>query len=184
MMLEARCRNCGNTGISPWTGEPCGCRYGKALAQIVVDKQAGETTKECACEECDTVTWCSREPLYVGSYVVSHIWLCNACVVKRAQERKQSSANKPRAIIRHFAAAMERKLAANDGVKGGWRADSHRDLLRHLRSEVAELHQAVKEYYRGLPVDDLLMEAADVALLALMLADKYGALPLTDERGR
>lgn len=29
-----RCRNCGNTGISPWTGEPCGCPTGKALARL------------------------------------------------------------------------------------------------------------------------------------------------------
>lgn len=97
---------------------------------------------------------------------------------------REAQANEPRAIIRHFAAAMERKLAANDGVKGGWRAESHRDLLRHLDSEVAELHEAVKAYYRGLPVDDLLMEACDVALLAMMISDKYGALPVTDERGR
>lgn len=31
-MGGARCRNCGNSGISPWTGKPCGCPVGKALA--------------------------------------------------------------------------------------------------------------------------------------------------------
>lgn len=34
MSLEARCRNCGNTGLDMF-GKPCVCRYGKAVAQIV-----------------------------------------------------------------------------------------------------------------------------------------------------
>ena len=76
MSLEARCRNCGNTGYDMFH-RPCRCKAGRALVQMA------------------------------EAYAVM------------ADETVTSS--EPRAIIRHFAAAMERKLAANDGVKGGWR---------------------------------------------------------------
>ncbi len=208
-MNGARCRNCGNTGISPWTGKPCGCPVGKALARLQADNGVedvtpvadDETTKQCRCEACGVDTWCSREPLYIGKYVVSHIWLCNACVVERAQERMQlaNNASEPRTIIQAFAQAMERKLAANDGMKGGWRAattqaDMRRwKALRHLkalREEVAELEDALirmdslRREVSAEQVRNILMEAADVSLYALMIADVCGALPPTDERGR
>lgn len=222
MTLRPMCRNCGNTGYDMFHRR-CMCKMGRALEQMTeaglgnapfvepvsygavsaapVTDETRQTTKQCACEECDTVTWCSWEPLYVGSYVVSHIWLCNACVVKRAQKRKQrdAQANEPRAIIRAFAQAMERKLAANDGVKGDWRSIPWPVLLTHLNSEVGELRDALTAAFVNAAnmtpdgeslifvpddVQAVLMEAADVALYALMLADRVGALPPTDERGR
>lgn len=69
--------------------------------------------------------------------------------------------NDPRAIIRAFAAAMEGKLAVNDGVKGGWRAESHRDLLRHLHAEVAELEAAVMAIVRDVATEDTLAYEGD-----------------------
>ena len=107
--------------------------------------------------------------------------------------------NEPRAIIRHFAAAMEAKLAANDGVKGGWRAattqaDMRRwKALRHLkalREEVDELEDALirmaslRREADAEQVQNILLEAADVANYAMLIADVVGALPPTDERGR
>lgn len=113
---------------------------------------------------------------------------------------REAQANEPRAIIQAFALlGMERKLAANDGVKGGWRigmtqADTMRwNALRHLKSlrdEVDELADALirmdslRREVNAEQVQDILMEAADVANFAMMIADAVGALPPTDERGR
>lgn len=148
-----------------------------------------ETTRECHCQECGVKTWCSREPLG---------WLCNACVVKIAQERKAhepAQANEPRAIIRHFAQAMERKLAANDGVKGTWRDKGTFGIWWLGDEEYSELRYALYEFInledQDAPEDVLatarqavLDEAADVANYLAMLCDVVGALPPTDERGR
>ena len=103
------------------------------------------------------------------------------------------TSSEPRAIIRHFAAAMERKLAANDGVKGGWRVNSAGlariercdDLLKALEGEIREMRIALADVLMrvGSP-DDLLDEAADCANFLAMICDVCGALPPTDERGR
>lgn len=95
----------------------------------------------------------------------------------------------PRAIIRHFAAAMERKMAANDGVKGGWRDGTgwnpQLGLRTRLQEEMGELLEALDAFtWRDGTEEAVLLEAADVALFAMMLADIVGALPPTDERGR
>ena len=100
--------------------------------------------------------------------------------------------NEPRAIIRHFAEAMEWKLAANDDVKGGWRYVNRYDLLRMLRDEVYELNVALNILVYQQACDrlsseamrDVLDEAADCANYAMLIADVCGALPPTDERGR
>ena len=56
--MTLRCRNCGNTGISPWTRTPCGCRYGKALAQMMArnddrndDREEGKAMAEPISDE-------------------------------------------------------------------------------------------------------------------------------------
>ena len=102
------------------------------------------------------------------------------------QRLQPAQVSEPRAIIRHFAAAMERKLAANDGVKGGWRDDGKFQLLRCLRAECDELSDALYEALRTGWANTAAIrdEACDVALYALMIADVCGALPPTDERGR
>lgn len=95
----------------------------------------------------------------------------------------------PRAIIRAFAAAMERKLAANDG-KDSWKSWNRFDLLVLLNHEVIELQDAINDMLHdemaGRPTrpDDVLSECVDVSLYAMMICDVVGALPPTDERGR
>ena len=117
--------------------------------------------------------------------------------VARLLDTLRQAADEPRAIIRHFAAAMERKLAANDDVKGGWRGERHHHrvptLLNALDEEMRELAAALAWYRQATEttqptkaeaLQDVLAEAADVANYAMLIADVVGALPPTDERGR
>ena len=53
-------------------------------------------------------------------------------------------ANEPRAIVRAFALAMERKLAANDATKGGWKKAHWFTLYRCMVMEKAELLNALE----------------------------------------
>lgn len=77
-----------------------------------------------------------------------------------------------------FAAAMERKLEANDH-KRGWKHCETLYLMRRLRNEVGELAVLVNAARRGeahVDRDAILSEAADVANFAMMVADVLGAL--------
>jgi NTP pyrophosphatase (non-canonical NTP hydrolase) len=67
--------------------------------------------------------------------------------------------------VETFAHAMEYKLGLNDH-KGGWEDMSNDDLFAKLRGEVDELQQAIEE---GNYIN-ILLEAADVANYALMIA--------------
>ena len=67
-------------------------------------------------------------------------------------------------VIEH-AQLMEERLKENDH-KGGWLTCSFEYLIRRLREEVNELDTAL--YEEGDPI----MEAADVANFAMMIADK------------
>ena len=51
MALEARCRNCGNTGLDMF-GKPCKCRLGKAVAQIVAKAAAKVAANGRPCAPC------------------------------------------------------------------------------------------------------------------------------------
>lgn len=100
-----------------------------------------------------------------------------------------AQASEPRASIQHFARlGMERKLAANDGVKCGWRDEDWVVLYERLQVEVAELLRALLAWRHDRDDagarDTVLSEAADVSNYAMMIADVCGALPPTDERGR
>ena len=53
-------------------------------------------------------------------------------------------ADEPRAIVRAFALAMERKLAANDATKGGWKKAHWFTLYRCMVMEKAELLNALE----------------------------------------
>lgn len=121
---------------------------------------------------------------------------CFACGAGRAlMEQQPAQANEPRAIIQAFAAAMERKLAANDDRKGAWRQSGTFHLLGAMHQEVNEFVDALNMLVNleddGAP-DDILAksrqalcdEAADVANYLAMVLDVCGALPPTDERGR
>lgn len=71
-----------------------------------------------------------------------------------------------RAEVAEFAQLMERELRANEH-KGGWKTCSAMSLHCHLQEEVVELLQAV---LHGDP-DQITEEAADVANMAMMIAD-------------
>lgn len=64
--------------------------------------------------------------------------------VARLLDTLRQAADEPRAIIRHFAAAMERKLAANDATKGGWKKAHWFTLYRCMVMEKAELLNALE----------------------------------------
>lgn len=218
-MGGARCRNCGNSGISPWTGKPCGCPAGKALARLQADNQVEQSTSVDVAHEQfrqqlqQSVTFpvygsvpphsdltakkpvagvafcvvCDRE---LPGYWRDDLDGCFYCHEHADMPTQQpAQANEPRAIIQAFAAAMERKLAANDGVKGGWRDGTgwnpQSGLRQRLQEEVGELLESLDDFtWRDGSEEAVLLEAADVALYAMMLADIVGALPPTDDRGR
>jgi hypothetical protein len=77
-----------------------------------------------------------------------------------------------RSEIAKFASFMEHRLAQHDADRGdSWRRENAVYLLRRLREEVAELETAL-ECDRNWP-ETITAEAADVANIAMMLADNY-----------
>jgi hypothetical protein len=79
-----------------------------------------------------------------------------------------------------FACAMEAKLARNrrKGDAAGWRADGTERLQPRLDDEVEELNHALSDYYSAHRQERdpklrtaVLLEAADVANFAMMIAD-------------
>ena len=92
---------------------------------------------------------------------------------------------KIRKELRWFACAMERKLRAND-FKGGWEDMTRDALFAELRGEVDELRFALKvagkaDALRRNPpksvLEDIINECADVANMAMMLADNSKVQP-------
>ncbi|MDU0329206.1 hypothetical protein RW092_03185 [Paenibacillus sp. 3LSP] len=79
---------------------------------------------------------------------------------------------KPRESVQWFAEVMENKLRENDH-KGGWDNENIYWLWERLRDEASELLVAV-DATRDLYADPLniVLEAADVANFAMMIADK------------
>lgn len=95
--------------------------------------------------------------------------------------------------VMRFAVAMEAKLAANrhKGDREGWLYDEVYSLMGRVREEILELERAVwpgtKGRIRGRigiatgdELDDVLHEAADVANMVMMVADRCGALVRAD----
>ena len=77
----------------------------------------------------------------------------------------------PRKSVEVFAVEMERRLRRND-YKGGW-LDEHLDyLIERLEEEVEELKRASRRYGSKRNDRSVIMEAADVANFAMMLADR------------
>jgi len=85
-----------------------------------------------------------------------------------------------------MANAMQEKLEANAEKKGwpsekgkrGWKQPNctHQFLLGKLREEVLELQLAVMLHKaENAPLRDVMLEAADVANIAMMIADNLGA---------
>jgi len=91
----------------------------------------------------------------------------------------------------HMAFAMQEKLEAHaekkgwpsEGGKRGWlKPVTHQFLLGKLREEVIELQRAVMLHKAaGAPLKDIRLEAADVANMAMMIADNLGAYDLEGE---
>lgn len=74
--------------------------------------------------------------------------------------------------VLRLALEMERKLSMNrhKGDRAGWLAKSGPELWEMFRSELDELMESIE---LRLPPRDVLQEAADVANVAMMLADRY-----------
>ena len=89
----------------------------------------------------------------------------------------------PRREILAFAVLMEIELRANDH-KGGWKADKPFPLSYRVLEEAAELQRAAYLYhppgsafFDGRERANVASEAADVANMAMMVADVCQALP-------
>ena len=88
-------------------------------------------------------TWCERCPS--GKRYQITVSGTTASNTQETPEPTQQAADEPRAIVRAFALlGMERKLAANDGVKGGWKKAHWFNLYRCMVMEKAELLNALE----------------------------------------
>lgn len=76
------------------------------------------------------------------------------------------------ALVASFAETM-RETMRDNAYKGGWRSNSFTDLISMLREEVDELEKSVTDRESA---DIVTAEAADVANVALMIADKVRLL--------
>lgn len=86
-------------------------------------------------------------------------------------------------VVLEFAKAMARKLEHHRPKKGGrdgWASDSSGALLLRLRQEVDELDGAL---FAEVEPIDVLGEAADVANMAMMVADAYRPLEQITPKG-
>jgi hypothetical protein len=96
---------------------------------------------------------------------------------QRLRERASRHEPWPRGMVLWFAVEMERQLRANDH-KGGWQNCSRHFLRDKLQEEYDELCAALEQLGGGNPSPaqrrDVCNEAADLANLAMMVADLYG----------
>jgi len=82
--------------------------------------------------------------------------------------------------VRIFAEAMERQLRKHDTTRGttGWKNDTVASLMEHAEEEYGELVWAAAAER---PAEEVLAEAADLANMAMMVADVCGGLEETGE---
>jgi hypothetical protein len=76
-----------------------------------------------------------------------------------------------RPVVRWFAEQMELALRRNDS-KGGWHECDPSDLVDRVREEVEEMAESSNSICDGAELDTIL-EAADVANMAMMVADHF-----------
>jgi len=74
-----------------------------------------------------------------------------------------------RPCVISFANAMELKLKQNDH-KGGWSSDTVDQLISKIMLELSELVSTIEN---GKSSHDVLLECADVANFAMMIAENY-----------
>lgn len=82
-----------------------------------------------------------------------------------------------RSSVLWFAKRMEEKLRVYDGEKPGWSGDDINTLFEHLINETNELFNELNEGL--LDIERIIIECADVANLAMMIADNHNSI----ERG-
>ena len=92
---------------------------------------------------------------------------CKVCLIDPAEFARLKAENatlrKVRPAVMDFAIEMEKKLLANDH-KGGWQDCTFEYLMDRLREETCELNRVMYS-------EDAVGEAADVANMAMMIAD-------------
>jgi hypothetical protein len=90
--------------------------------------------------------------------------------IDEPEGRVPQSATYP--YVRAFSRVMEYKLGVNrhKGSRGDWCEDEPRDLLERVKQELTELLIAVFERHSE---EEVAWEAADVANMAMMVADSY-----------
>lgn len=105
---------------------------------------------------------------------------CKLCeVVRYVPESAQSEVEPPvdnggavtvRPVVRWFAEQMELALRRNDH-KGGWHGDRPEALAERIFQEAGELDHAMRSFRCS--GADVVCEAADVANMAMMVADHF-----------
>lgn len=79
-------------------------------------------------------------------------------------------------VLDAFKERMAAKLGENSHKGDRYRGDGTRELLARLKEEVQELEDVLYEPTRHRHREDISREAADVANLAMFLADNWGDL--------
>lgn len=88
-----------------------------------------------------------------------------------------------RPVVLWFAQQMELKLRANDH-KGGWQDDEPEELAERISEELTELFVALKKRRAPQNWKRVLKEAADVANVAMMVADHARSGGPSEDQGR
>jgi len=122
--------------------------------------------------------------------------VCRACLCAGEDDTCLPLEREREEVLRWFVLAMQEELAANAGKgdRPGWLSMSPREVLAEVQHHYVKLHAAVVEFDRwencqeprplpwvGAVTADLLIAAireyaADVANMAMMAADRCGAL--------
>lgn len=97
--------------------------------------------------------------------------VCNGCYRMRLHQIDALESQMPREEVVWFAKQMEVKLAQNDH-KSHWTGEQDYRLLAGLDSEIRELKQELIRGPNSMNADPIIEEAADVANMAMMIADK------------
>lgn len=146
-------------------GAPSGTLYGSAIeAADAIHARLPDEVSEAA------RTVAPQPPPPLGG-----ITFAQAVEIAEADGRARRAAPlNVRPEVAAFAMEMERKLAVNDAKKGqrGWKGDEPFDLLDRVREEADEVYGAIVRDNHA----DILAECADVANMAMMVADAAGAL--------
>lgn len=121
---------------------------------------------------------CSTDHLWWSGSLDQRCLKCRTQAVKRDRGSPQAELLGLRPQIYAFALLMERKLQTNDGIKRHWSESGLSATFGHFIREVEELRDELMGQARK---GEITAEAADVASLAMMIADLVGGLDETLE---